>query len=68
MYDSFWNIWALSVNLLVAQDYTDSFSPWHPLCFCLIINDLLVLSGMSKDDAMTAYIKLGKEVISKYGM
>ncbi|XP_075868885.1 acyl-CoA-binding domain-containing protein 7 isoform X2 [Nelusetta ayraudi] len=24
--------------------------------------------GMSKDDAMTAYIKLGKEVISKYGM
>ncbi|XP_076592846.1 acyl-CoA-binding protein-like [Chaetodon auriga] len=24
--------------------------------------------GMSKDDAMTAYITLGKEVISKYGL
>ncbi|XP_070823028.1 acyl-CoA-binding protein-like [Chaetodon trifascialis] len=24
--------------------------------------------GMSKDDAMTAYIALGKEVISKYGL
>ncbi|KAJ8288438.1 hypothetical protein COCON_G00010970 [Conger conger] len=24
--------------------------------------------GMSKDDAMTAYITLGKEIINKYGM
>uniref|UniRef100_A0A8C4I8X7 Acyl-CoA binding domain containing 7 n=1 Tax=Dicentrarchus labrax TaxID=13489 RepID=A0A8C4I8X7_DICLA len=24
--------------------------------------------GMSKDDAMSAYITLGKEIISKYGM
>ncbi|XP_053183533.1 acyl-CoA-binding domain-containing protein 7 [Scomber japonicus] len=24
--------------------------------------------GMSKDDAMSAYVALGKEIISKYGM
>lgn len=29
---------------------------------------LLPLSGMSKEDAMSAYITLAKEIISKYGM
>lgn len=63
-----YNFEAQSFNLLVALDSYNINSSSSSFVSPLIMNGFLTLSGMSKDDAMTAYITLGKEVIAKYGM